>query len=241
MKIIEKMAQKAQNNMDHPGVTIAFLGDSVTQGCFEICEIRPGEIEAIYDKNAAYHNYLARIFAVLFPTVPVSIMNAGISGDNAPHGLLRLERDVLRHSPDLTVVCFGLNDCGGGEAGLPGYTAALAEIFRKLTRSGSEVIFMTPNTMCTKVSHTLDNELFRGVAAGIAGLQNGGVLDKYVAAAIDTANACGVRVCDCYARWKRLCECGVDTTELLANKINHPDRNMNWLFAAALAETMFSA
>ena len=239
MKIIDKMAQKARSNMDLPGVTIAFFGDSVTQGCFEICEIRPGEIEAIYDKNAAYHTYLARIFAVLFPTVPVNIINAGISGDNATHALTRLDRDVLSHSPDLTVVCFGLNDCGGGEAGIPGYTAALAEIFRRLTAAGSEVIFMTPNMMCTKVSHTVDRELFRNVAAAIAGLQNAGVLDKYVAAAVETAKANGVRICDCYAKWKRMNECGVDTTELLANRINHPDRNMNWLFVAALTETMF--
>ena len=239
MKIIDKMARKARNNMHEPGVTIAFLGDSVTQGRFEICEIRPGEIEAIYDKNAAYHTYLARIFAVLFPTVPVNIINAGISGDNAPHGLSRLERDVISHSPDLTVVCFGLNDCGRGEAGIPDYTAALAEIFNRLTAAGSEVIFLTPNMMCTKVSHLIDRELFRGVAAGIAGLQNAGILDKYVAAAVETAEANGVRVCDCYSKWKRLNECGVDTTELLANKINHPDRSMNWLFAAALTETMF--
>ena len=98
---------------------------------------------------------------------------------------------------------------------------------------------MTPNMMCTKVSHTVDRELFRNVAAAIAGLQNAGVLDKYVAAAVETAKANGVRICDCYAKWKRMNECGVDTTELLANKINHPDRNMNGLFAAALTETMF--
>ncbi len=239
MKIIEKMAQKASDNMDRSGVTIAFLGDSVTQGCFEICEIRPGAIEAIYDKNAAYHNYLARIFTVLYPTVPVNIINAGISGDNAVHGLSRLERDVISHSPDLTVVCFGLNDCGRGEQGITEDKDALAEMFKRLTAAGGEVIFMTPNMMCTGVSHLLTNDLFRGVAAGIAGLQNAGMLDKYVAAAVDAANIAGVRVCDCYSKWKRLNECGVDTTELLANKINHPDRNMNWLFAIALTETMF--
>ena len=34
-------------------------------------------------------------------------------------------------------------------------------------------------------------------------------------------------------------ECGVDVTELLSNKINHPTREMNWLFAYSLVETMF--
>jgi hypothetical protein len=31
---------------------------------------------------------------------------------------------------------------------------------------------------------------------------------------------------------------GVDTTELLSNKINHPIREMNWLFAYSLVEEM---
>ena len=47
-----------------------------------------------------------------------------------------------------------------------------------------------------------------------------------------------VRICDCYAKWKRLYENGVDITELLANKINHPTREMNWLFATSLLDTM---
>ena len=33
MKIIEKIAAKAQN-ADNPRPTIAFLGDSITEGCF---------------------------------------------------------------------------------------------------------------------------------------------------------------------------------------------------------------
>ena len=35
-----------------------------------------------------------------------------------------------------------------------------------------------------------------------------------------------------------LYENGVDVTELLANKINHPTREMNWLFAVSLVDTM---
>ena len=35
MKIIEKMAKKSADHYNNEGVTIAFLGDSVTQGCFE--------------------------------------------------------------------------------------------------------------------------------------------------------------------------------------------------------------
>ena len=35
MKIIEKFAQKQRDIAAFPGVTLAFFGDSVTQGCFE--------------------------------------------------------------------------------------------------------------------------------------------------------------------------------------------------------------
>ena len=37
------------------------------------------------------------MFALLYPGVPVQFINAGISGDNAPSGLQRLERDVLAY------------------------------------------------------------------------------------------------------------------------------------------------
>ena len=47
-------------------------------------------------------------------------------------------------------------------------------------------------------------------------------------------------VCDAYARWKSMQENGVDITEMLANLINHPSREMHWLFAHALLETMMA-
>ncbi len=42
-----------------------------------------------------------------------------------------------------------------------------------------------------------------------------------------------------YAKWCRLRECGVNTTELLSNKLNHPIREMHRLTAYSLDETMF--
>ena len=33
-------------------------------------------------------------------------------------------------------------------------------------------------------------------------------------------------------------ELGVDTTELLSNYINHPKREMHWLFASSLVDAM---
>ena len=140
---IEKVVAKQNDIKNNPAVTVAFLGDSVTQGCFELYKKSETEIETVFDKNSAYHKYFADIFTVLCPNVPVNIINAGISGDNAPHGFERLEREVLSHNPDLVVVCFGLNDCGQGKEGIEKYTKALSDIFDRVMASGSELIFMT--------------------------------------------------------------------------------------------------
>lgn len=239
MKIIEKIAKKAADNFNNPGVTIAFFGDSVMQGCFDVFIKDDGKVETFYDKNSAYHNYIAKIFSVLYPTVPVNIINAGISGDNAPHALKRMDDEVLKYKPDLTVVCFGLNDCGGGEEGLEKYKSALDGIFEKLKASGSEIIFMTPNMMCTKVSCHIKDERVRAIAEDAAKRQSDGILDLYIENARMVAKENEVVVCDCYEKWKTLDRSGADVTELLANRINHPTEEMNWLFAVSLVETMF--
>ena len=109
-KIRDLLKAKAKDNWGQGPLTFAFLGDSVTQTCFELYKKSDGSIDAYYDAEAAYHHYLKRMLALLYPSVPVNILNAGIGGDNAPHGLERLERDVIVHHPDLAVVCYGLND-----------------------------------------------------------------------------------------------------------------------------------
>ena len=238
MKIMKKLTEKAQDIHNNPIPTIAFIGDSVTQGCFDVYMKTETQLETTYDKNAAYHNYLAQMLTVLYPSVPVNIINAGISGGRAEGAAKRLERDVLRYQPDLTVVSFGLNDSGAGAEGIPAYQAALKSMFLQLQQAGSEVVFMTENMMCTSVSCHLHHEVLRTVAANCMERQNNGLLDQYFAAARETAAECGVKVCDVYAKWKKLAECGVDTTALLSNHINHPTKEMNRLFAYSLIETM---
>ncbi len=238
MKIMQLIQQKAENNSGTRGVTIAFLGDSVTQGCFEIYRNEKGGIEPVFDKNSAYHMYLSKIFAMLYPSVPVNIINAGISGGSAPHGFARLERDVLKYNPDLVVVCFGLNDSGGGLEKLPQYKEALENIFCALQEQQIEVIFMTPNMMNTSVSVHLQDAGMRAIAENTAKRQLEGVMDAYMEAAKAICGKMQVPVCDCYAKWKLLYQNGANITELLSNKINHPTREMNWLFAMDLVETI---
>ena len=240
MKIMQKIRTKAQDHFNNEGVTIAFLGDSVTQGCFEIYKKENNQIETVFDKRGSYEHHLFDMLCTLFPEVTVNIINAGISGDQAPRGLSRLERDVLRHEPDLTVVCYGLNDCGTKEGSVQKYTTALRGIFEKVRASGSELIFMTPNMMNTKISPYLSDPDFIKLATDCQRKQNEGYFDAHIDAARELCREMAIPVCDCYAIWKTLSCNGVNTTELLANKINHPTREMNRVFAYELLRTMMT-
>ncbi|MBE7031255.1 MAG: GDSL family lipase [Ruminococcaceae bacterium] len=239
MKIIEKLAAKKADIYENPAVTIAFLGDSVTQGCFDCYALSPTAIQTYFDAENAYHTKVRKILSMLYPEAVVNIINAGLSGGSATNGVKRLERDVLRYCPDLCVVCFGLNDCGSSD--VETYSNAMGEIFDRLQEKGIEVILLTPNMMCTEVSCHLENKLLREVAETVSKNQNEGKLETFLEAAKAVAASKNIPVCDCYAKWKALNEGGVNTTDLLSNHINHPTKDMNWLFAYSLVETMFLA
>ncbi len=236
MEFLRKMAAKHDDKYGKAPVTIAFLGDSVTQGCFEIYETGGGGLDTVYDAENNYAHKVASVLRHMCPGAQLNVIAAGISGDNAPNGNARLERDVLPFKPDLTVVCYGLNDSGGGFDGITRYTDALESIFTRLQAAGSEVIFMTPNTMNFNTSCHITCDLFKGLAEHFAAIMKDGVLDAYIDAAKATAEKCGVPVVDCYARWKAMEAAGVNTTELLSNKLNHPTREMHWMFAWMLVQ-----
>ena len=239
MKIIEKLNAKQDIYGEKP-VTIAFLGDSVTQGCFECYIKEDGKIETVFDYKSAYSTRLREMLNILYPSVQVNIINSGISGDGTENGKTRIERDILPFSPDLVVVSYGLNDACAGLQKLENYRQNLKEIFNKVSSCGAEVISLTQNAMNTKKScHLKVDDALTTTALMTANIQNDGVMKAYMDAAKEVANECGVKVCDIYPMWEKLIASGVDTTELLANKINHPIREIHYYMAIKLLETMF--
>ena len=238
MKIIEKLNTK-QDLYHAPPVTIAFLGDSVTQGCFECYVKNDGHIETIFDYQSAYSTRVRELLNLLYPQVQVNIINSGISGDNAPNGLTRLERDILPFHPDLVVVSYGLNDSTRGLDALDTYRNSVRQIVKRLIAEGSEVIFLTQNFMNTEVSCHLKEQVLRDTAASIMRAQVSGDLKIYEKTGATAAKEEGARICDLYPVWEKLAQGGVDTTELLANKINHPIREIHYYMAIKLIETMF--
>jgi lysophospholipase L1-like esterase len=239
VKILEKIKNKQNDINGNPSVTIALLGDSVTQGCFELYKTGSESFQTEFRVEDGYHTKLRALLQMLYPSVPVNMIHAGISGNTAQQGLERVDRDVCAYHPDLTVVCFGLNDCTRGADRLEGYIADLAEIFKKLKACNSEIIFMTPNMMNTYVSYRDPDPLFLSIGQSIMNTQVSGTLDAYMDAARAVAKEENIPLCDCYAKWKKLQESGVDTTFLLANNVNHPNRDMHWLFAWELFNKIF--
>lgn len=240
MKVIEKIKEKALNMSGKPSVTIAFLGDSVTQGCFECYKTGETSLQTVFDYKSGYAYRFREILNMLYPNAQINIINAGISGDTANGGAARFDRDIARFSPDLVVVSYGLNDCVcGGEAGKEPYAAALLEIFEKVRSIGAEGIFLTQNYMCKSVSCHLKEDVLRQSAESCAIPQKSGLLEEYFTAAKAECDSFGVRVCDVRKAWKKMDENGVDVTELLANKSNHPTREMHYYMAIKLVETLF--
>lgn len=236
MKLMQTLSERNTDLLAKGPVTLAFLGDSVTHGVFEL-EENGQSFVGISDYGAVYHSRLKEWLQVLYPKAPINVINAGIGGDSAPGGAKRLERDVLRFQPDLCVVCFGLNDVHGGMEGWERYLSALREIFAALKARGIETIFLTPNRMNAYVS-TNCGEVVRRIAEATARLQNDGVMDAYMDGARALCAEMGVPVCDGYARWQALHAAGVDTTRLLSNRINHPTREMHRMFASMLLEVI---
>lgn len=237
MRFTELLNKKTVDNPGTRTPIIAFLGDSVTQGVFETYE-KNKKMQVVFDSTSAYSEKVKELLAMLYPQAPVSVMNCGVNGSSATAGYERLKRDVLAFSPDLLVVCFGLNDANAEMDGLETYKTALRNIFTTAREAGIEVIFMTPNMMNTHAGKVSPGEILEPLADVFAARQLNGVFDAYMDGARQVCREEDVILCDCYAIWKKMYESGVDTTNLLSNGLNHPTRKMHELFAWQLVQTI---
>lgn len=205
-------------------INIVVFGDSVTHGALCGC----------FNYETVYWNLLRQKICAIRDYVPVNVINAGIGGTTAKSSLHRLESQVLSHSPDLIIVCFGLNDINGT---LEDYLSALEIIFKKC-KEQCETVFLTPNMLNTYVAEDTPKEHIE-YTKKTAEYQTSGRMDLYIHSATKLARDIGVEVCDCYSMWKELSKTE-DTTKLLINRINHPTQEMHKLFADALFETIFN-
>ena len=117
---------------------------------------------------------------------------------------------------------------------LENYISSLKIIFQKSKECGAQVIFMTPNMLNTYVAEDTEKVCLE-YAAVTAEYQNSGKMDAFMDAAVRLAEEMQIDICDCYKKWKEMSKTR-DTTMLLANRINHPVREMHQLFADSLFE-----
>lgn len=225
MRVKEKLTLDYQGLIEHGAITIVAFGDSVTHGALYFDEI---------DYDTVYHRLLAQRISAVRNYVPVNVINAGIGGLTAVQSLSRMDAQVLSHNPDLVIIAFGLNDVNRT---LEEYVSSLRTMFEKCQERKIEVIFLTPNMLNTYVAEDLP-KMYHEYAARMADYQNNGRMDTYIDEARKLARSMGVKVADCYAKWREMSKTQ-DTTLLLANRINHPTREMHKLFADTLFEVIF--
>lgn len=236
MNIIDKIINKQQNMNGNHSITIAFLGDSVTQGCFECYTTSETSIDTVFDAKSSYSTRLKELLNILYPNVQFNIINSGISGDNATNGYARLDRDVLKFNPDLCIVSYGLND--SCLSTLEQYSQSISKIFSTLKDNGIETIFLTQNCMCTTTSPHLKDDILKNYSKDFVKIQNSGLFRQFMLEAKSLAEKYGAKVCDLYPVWERLIACGVNVTDLLSNYLNHPIREFHYYMAIKLIETI---
>jgi lysophospholipase L1-like esterase len=77
----------------------------------------------------------------LRPKSEVEVINSGRIGDTIPGNLLRFQRDVLHHNPDLVIWQLGTNDVAWGGR-TEGLGAQVADGINTLRASGTDLILM---------------------------------------------------------------------------------------------------
>lgn len=121
------------------GQTLAFLGDSITQGGWN-----------------SRHGYARLVVAGLATNgVNVKAVPAGISGHKSNQMLERLDRDVLQKKPDWMTLSCGVNDVWHGAKGVPldQYKTNIAAIVERCQQAGVQVVLLTS----TPIGENLDN------------------------------------------------------------------------------------
>jgi lysophospholipase L1-like esterase len=196
-------------------VKIVAWGDSVTAG---------GGVGAQTD--LWYQNRFAALLRQRFPAAKITMLTAAWPGGNSngymsapPGGAHDFVRDVLEPKPDVVTIEF-VNDAYLNEEQTQ---AHYAEIMRRLSGIGAEVILITPH-------------LVRPDWMGVQTLKFDDDPRPYVKGLRRFATENHIALADASARWCRLWREGIPYVTLEANSINHPDARGHEIFAQALID-----
>jgi len=129
------------------GESVAFLGDSIT--------------ELGVKKPMGYVNLVAD--GLKRAGIEIKVIPAGVSGNQAPHMLARLEKDVLSQKPQWMFLSCGVNDCSNGmdNPGIPleKYQADITAILDKCKAANVQVIILTATPVVEDPGHVANKNL----------------------------------------------------------------------------------
>jgi lysophospholipase L1-like esterase/pimeloyl-ACP methyl ester carboxylesterase len=148
--------------------TIVSLGDSVTGVYYHTGGRR------------AYPEMLEVGLRQLFPGAPITVINAGISGQTTANGLERLDRDVLDKHPDLVTISFGLNDM----TRIPPetYHTNLITLITRCREAKSQVVLCTPNAVIDTAARPIEKlKTFCDILRAVGREMSVPVCDQYQA------------------------------------------------------------
>ncbi|WP_091017135.1 GDSL-type esterase/lipase family protein [Paenibacillus amylolyticus] len=226
-----------EKGLERRNPIIAVLGDSVTAGHFE-WTIDPAELfkgigkEAledmedpprfagpleITDAREVYHERFRMKLIDKYEETSVSVINAGIAGDNIIGMERRLSRDIINCQPDLVLINGSLNWTADISL-LSVFEGSVRRIVKRIqAETEADIILMTPN------------------AEGPSPFNpNGSTLSERVEIIRKIATEEGVCLSDTYAVWMDFLNMGYDVTKMLANKINHPSKAGHEVYAIEL-------
>ena len=187
-------------------IKIVCLGDSVTGVYYHTGGRR------------AYPEMLELALRNVAPHANVQVINAGISGHTATDGLARLDRDVLKHEPQLVSISFGLNDMA--RVTEEQFVQNLTLLVERCRAAKSLVVFCTPNAVINTSSRPVEK------------------LIRYCELIHQTGRVLNVPVCDQFAageRHRARDAWGWRTT--LSDEI-HPNMDGHRLMAEQLCRTI---
>jgi len=222
----QRIAEKINDNGASPVLIVAF-GDSVTQGGTALGE-------QIHDE--VYHARFKRLLEASYPNCIFSVINAGFGGWTATGALSLLERNVLQHKPDLVLIAFGLNDAWQGSDGLLVFADSLRQAITRIhAETDSGVVVLTPSFM-NKGNNAHVALEHQQLVEGMSAIQNSGTLAAYAQTVRQVANEMTVPVADVYAEWERMAISGINTDDMLANGLNHPNAEAHAIPAQLLLQ-----
>jgi acyl-CoA thioesterase I len=216
-----------EHGLERRNPLIVALGDSVTAGQFEGLfnfgdmadlwqRVQSGEPLQIYDLHQVYHEQFRMLLADKYGDTCLSVINAGIGGDNMRSMLRRVYRDVVRHQPDLAIVAGTLN-WSPALGTLDDFRDALAGVVQAIkANTEADIILLTPNA----ISDVLQDDL----------------LPERVEIVRAVAEAERVSLVDAYKLWCELTTDQAELRECLANHINHPTAAGHRVYALALMQ-----